>query len=69
VADSSARRSGGLALDGAGAAYVGGNFSPLGVTLDSVHEVVYVSTCEGQLWRFSLRVLQSPEPIEIRTGV
>ncbi|MEU9554338.1 hypothetical protein [Streptomyces fumanus] len=94
VAPSSTQRSGGLALDGAGAAYVGdhlndvlyrvdlasgrerevvvkagGAFSPLGVALDSVHRVVYVSTHEGQLWRFSLRVLESPELIEIRTGV
>ena len=46
-----------------------GSFSPLGVTLDSAHGMVYVSTWEGQLWRFSLRVLQSPELIEITTGV
>ncbi|CAM5684158.1 hypothetical protein SFUMM280S_04784 [Streptomyces fumanus] len=37
-----------------------GAFSPLGVALDSVHRVVYVSTHEGQLWRFSLRVLEEP---------
>jgi sugar lactone lactonase YvrE len=46
-----------------------GQFSPLGVTLDSVNGVVYVSTYEGQLWGFSLRVLQSSELIEITTGV
>ncbi|MFV0132385.1 hypothetical protein ACLGIH_03835 [Streptomyces sp. HMX87] len=46
-----------------------GHFSPRGVALDGVNGVVYVSTWEGQLWRFSLRVLQSPELIEITTGV
>lgn len=46
-----------------------GAFSPLGIALDSDNGVVYVSTWEGQLWRFSLRVLQSPELIEVTTGV
>ncbi|MFE6365895.1 hypothetical protein ACFVP3_38760 [Streptomyces sp. NPDC057806] len=46
-----------------------GNFSALGVALDSRNGVLYVSTWEGQLWRFPLRVLQTPELIEITTGV
>jgi DNA-binding beta-propeller fold protein YncE len=46
-----------------------GNFSALGVALDSDNGVVYVSTWEGQLWQFSLRVLQSAELIEVTTGV
>jgi sugar lactone lactonase YvrE len=46
-----------------------GSFSALGVALDSSNGVLYVSTWEGQLWRFSLRVLRSPELIEITTGV
>jgi hypothetical protein len=46
-----------------------GAFSALGVALDSDNGVVYVSTWEGQLWRFSLRVLQSPELVEVTTGV
>jgi sugar lactone lactonase YvrE len=90
----SAVRSGDIALDGKGTAYVSdhwrdrlykvrldsghqteavkprsGSFSPLGVALDSDNGVVYVSTWEGQLWRFSLRVLQSPELVEVTTGV
>ncbi|MFJ9620097.1 Vgb family protein [Streptomyces noursei] len=44
-----------------------GAFSPFGVALDSDNGVIYVSTYEGQLWRFSLSVLQSPELIEIVT--
>ncbi|MWA16049.1 YncE family protein [Streptomyces sp. BA2] len=46
-----------------------GSFSALGLALDSSNGVLYVSTWEGQLWRFSLRVLQTPELIEITTGV
>ncbi|MGW2865217.1 hypothetical protein [Streptomyces sp. NPDC001205] len=46
-----------------------GSFSALGVALDLDNGVLYVSTWEGQLWRFALRVLQSPELIEITTGV
>ncbi|MGW0734514.1 hypothetical protein [Streptomyces sp. NPDC002851] len=48
----------------------GGNFSPLGLALDSDNAVLYVTTYEGgQLWRFSLGVLRSPELIEITPGV
>ncbi|MEV5880223.1 hypothetical protein AB0L75_39715 [Streptomyces sp. NPDC052101] len=45
-----------------------GEFSPFGVALDNDNGVIYVSTYEGQLWRFSLSVLQSPELIEIMTS-
>ncbi|MFK8907957.1 hypothetical protein [Streptomyces sp. YS-3] len=46
-----------------------GAFSPLGIALDGVHGLVYAGTWEGQLWWFPLRVLQSPELIEITTRV
>ncbi|WP_282794949.1 YncE family protein [Streptomyces sp. CC224B] len=46
---------------------VSGAFSPLGITLDSADAALYVSTWEGQLWRFSLQVLRSPELLEITT--
>ncbi|GAA5614706.1 hypothetical protein Spla01_05909 [Streptomyces platensis] len=46
-----------------------GAFSPFGIALDSDNGVIYVSTYEGQLWRFSLSVLQSPELIEIVTDI
>ncbi|MFI8169862.1 hypothetical protein ACIGAN_26400 [Streptomyces sp. NPDC085931] len=46
-----------------------GAFSPLGIALDDLHGLVYAGTWEGQLWRFPLRVLQSPELIEITTRV
>ncbi|WP_030800331.1 YncE family protein [Streptomyces sp. NRRL S-337] len=83
----------GVAVDGAGTAYVAdhiadtlykvdlksrsrreavkstkGAFSPFGIALDSDNGVLYVSTYEGQLWRFSLSILQSPELIEIETA-
>ncbi|MEU2512661.1 Vgb family protein [Streptomyces syringium] len=44
-----------------------GAFSPFGIALDTDNGVAYVCTYEGQLWRFSLSVLQSPELIEIVT--
>ncbi|MEW2579651.1 Vgb family protein [Streptomyces syringium] len=44
-----------------------GAFSPFGIALDTDNGVAYVCTYEGQLWRFSLSTLQSPELIEIVT--
>ncbi|MGW1376967.1 hypothetical protein ACWD6P_22230 [Streptomyces sp. NPDC002446] len=42
-----------------------GAFSPLGVAVDSVNSMIYVCTWEGQLWRFSQRVVQSPGTVEV----